>query len=287
MPSFILQSRSLLAPGVPKVPDTGHTMQIPPMLAPPPDGFQGAVFAGAAKANLKASKILISGIMAGAFIAYGAYLACTVGGACPGLVSTNPGLQKLIFGAFGLPFGLFMTVLSGTELFTGNAALVTMAVLENKVEPKELMKSLVLSWLGNLIGAVSVAKLAIFAATMPGGGATIALASTKTSEPFATAFVRGILCNWLVCMAVYIASMAKDTIGKAVAIWFPISAFVTLGLEHSVANMFIIPAGIFAGANVTWSAFFFDNLLPVTLGNMFGGMVCVALPFSLLFGSKM
>eukprot|EP00438_Fugacium_kawagutii_P002870 Skav222164 [mRNA] locus=scaffold3048:74411:75115:- [translate_table: standard] len=217
-------------------------MQIPPLLAPPPDGFQGAVFVGAAKASLKPSKLLVSGIMAGAFIGYGAYLACTVGGACPQLVQTNPGLQKLIFGAFGLPFGLFMTVLSGAELFTGNAAIVSMAVLENKAEPQQLLKSLTLSWLGNFIGAVSLAKLAIFSGTMPQGGATVALAMAKTSEPFATAFVRGILCNWLVCMAVYLASMAKDATGKAVAIWLPISAFVTLGLEHSVANMFIIPS---------------------------------------------
>ena len=104
-------------------------MQLPPLLAPPLDGFQGAVYAGAAKANLKPSKLLVSGIMAGAFIGYGAYLACTVGGACPQLVQSNPGLQKLIFGAFGLPFGLFMTLLSGrvgpfnqvaTQLLHGN-----------------------------------------------------------------------------------------------------------------------------------------------------------------------
>ncbi|CAJ1435775.1 unnamed protein product [Effrenium voratum] len=262
-------------------------MQLPPLLAPPLDGFQGAVYAGAAKANLKPSKLLVSGIMAGAFIGYGAYLACTVGGACPQLVQSNPGLQKLIFGAFGLPFGLFMTLLSGVELFTGNAAMVSMAVLENQAEPRQLLKSLVLSWLGNLIGAVGLAKLAILSGTMAHGGATVTLAVAKTSLPFETAFVRGILCNWLVCMAVYLASMAKDATGKAVAIWLPISAFVTLGLEHSVANMFIIPAGIFAGADVSWTAFLLNNLLPVTLGNTFGGMVCVALPFSLLFGSKM
>ena len=262
-------------------------MQIPPpLLAPPPDGFEGAVLAGKAKANMPSKKIFGSGCLAGAFIGYGAYLACTVGGACPGLVAGNPGLQKLVFGSFGLPFGLFMTVLSGTELFTGNAAIVTMAVLEGKADVQQLGMSLLLSWLGNLVGAVSLARLAITAGTMPGGGATVALAMTKTSLPFMTVFVRGILCNWLVCMAVYIASMAKDTVGKAIAIWFPISAFVTLGLEHSVANMFIIPAGIFAGADVSWTDFLLNNLLPVSLGNMFAGVFLVALPYSLLFGRK-
>ncbi|CAE7469142.1 fdhC, partial [Symbiodinium microadriaticum] len=261
------------------------TQMPPPLLAPPPEGFEGAVLAGKNKANLLGEKIFFSGCLAGAFIGYGAYLACTVGGNCPGLAETNPGLQKWIFGSFGLPFGLFMTVLSGTELFTGNAAIVTMAVFEGKADLQQLARSLLLSWLGNLVGAVGVARLAIMAGTMP-GGATVTLAVAKTSLPFATVFVRGILCNWLVCMAVYIASMAKDTAGKAIAIWFPISAFVTLGLEHSVANMFIIPAGIFAGAKVSWTQFLLHNLLPVSLGNMFAGMFLVALPYSILFGRK-
>lgn len=136
------------------------------------------------------------------------------------------------------------------------------------------------------MGAVAVAKLAILSETMPSGGATVHLAELKTSLPFHVAFVRGLLCNWLVCMAVYLANMAKDTTGKAVAIWLPISAFVTLGLEHSVANMFIIPAGIFAGADVSWPEFFQYNLLPVTCGNLVGGMCCVAMPFKLLFGKS-
>merc|ERR1711990_411529 len=98
------------------------------------------------------------------------------------------------------------------------------------------------------------------------------------------AFVRGILCNWLVCMAVYLASLAKDVAGKMVAIWFLISSFVALGLEHSVANMFIIPLGIFSGAAVSWKAFFVKNLLPVTLGNIVGGAVAVAAVFSFMYG---
>ncbi|CAK9106545.1 unnamed protein product [Durusdinium trenchii] len=245
---------------------------------------------GDGKANLTPEKIFCSSILGGAFIGYGAYLACTVGGACPGLLETwqesNPGVQKMIFGAFGLPFGLFMTLLSGSELFTGNAAIVSMALLQGKVQAPHLAKSLLLSWLGNLVGAMLLARLAILAGTMPGGGAAVTLAKAKTSLSFETAFVRGLLCNWLVCMAVYLASMAKDATGKAVAIWLPISAFVTLGLEHSVANMFIIPAGIFAGAPVSWSTFFLKNLLPVTLGNAVAGMFCVAFPFAVLFGRK-
>ena len=112
-------------------------------------------------------------------------------------------------------------------------------------------------------------------------------AVAKTSMAFKTAFFRGILCNWLVCMGVYMASMAKDVAGKMVAIWFPISAFVTLGLEHSVANMFIIPLGIFSGAAVSWKSFFMTNLVPVTLGNIVGGAVMVGAVFNLAYGTFM
>merc|ERR1712070_240586 len=113
----------------------------------------------------------------------------------------------------------------------------------------------------------------------------VAVAAAKTSLSFKAAFVRGVLCNWLVCMAVWMASMAKDLPGKIVAIWFPISAFVALGLEHSVANMFIVPLGMMNGAAVTWKAFLMKNLLPVTLGNIIGGAVCVAAFFSYAYGS--
>jgi len=98
------------------------------------------------------------------------------------------------------------------------------------------------------------------------------------------AFVRGILCNWLVCLAIWMATAVTTLPGKALAILFPISAFISIGLEHSVANMFIIPAGIMAGANVTWGQFFMSNLLPVTLGNTFAGAVCVAFAYYTVYG---
>merc|ERR1711934_1248316 len=118
------------------------------------------------------------------------------------------------------------------------------------------------------------------------GGASVAVAGAKTSLPFLQAFVRGILCNWLVCMAVYLASFAKDVAGKMVCIWFLISTFIALGLEHSVANMFIIPLGIFSGASVSWGAFVMKNLVPVTLGNIVGGALCVAFVFSKFYGKS-
>ena len=149
-----------------------------------------------------------------------------------------------------------------------------------------LIKSWSVSYTGNFVGSLALAALVAAGGTLVGGGASVGAAVAKTSLPFKTALVRGILCNWLVCMAVWMASMAKDLPGKIVAIWFPISAFVAMGLEHSVANMFIVPLGILSGAAVTWKAFLLKNLLPVTLGNIVGGAVCVAAGFQTVYGKK-
>jgi formate/nitrite transporter len=258
-----------------------------PLVATPQDGFDGAVAAGAKKAGMPASKIFGLGVLSGCHIGFGAFLMLSVGGACPGLAASNPGLQKILLGAFGLPFGLFMTLMTGAELFTGNTALVTMALLEGKATTSGLAKSWGVSYLGNFVGSVAFAFLVFLGGTLgPAGGASVTVAAAKTSLAFVPAFVRGILCNWLVCMAVYLASFAKDVTGKMVAIWFLISSFVALGLEHSVANMFIIPLGIFSGAAVSWKAFLLKNLLPVTLGNIVGGAIMVAFGYSLAYGKK-
>jgi len=263
------------------------SLQAPPagVLALPPAGYEGAVAAGTKKAGMAVDKIFALGMLSGAHIGFGAFLMLSVGGACPGLVASNPGLQKIVLGSFGLPFGLMMTLVTGAELFTGNTALVTTALLEGKASLGELIKSWSVSYAGNFVGSLALAAAVTAAGTLAGGGASVGVAVAKTSLSFKAAFFRGVLCNWLVCMAVWMASMAKDLPGKIVAIWFPISAFVALGLEHSVANMFIVPLGMMHGAPVTWSAFLLNNLLPVTLGNIVGGAVCVAGAFSYAYGA--
>lgn len=257
----------------------------PPSLKPPPALYEGAVAAGAAKASASFGKIFKLGIVSGAHIGFGAYLAITVGGACPGIAAQNPGLQKMILGAFGLPFGLIMTLVTGGELFTGNTALVTAAYKEKKVDLKALSKNWIASYLGNFVGSLILAYLAYRSGTLGSGPAAAAIATAKSSLPWDVAFVRGILCNWLVCMAVYMASGCSTMVGKMTAVWFPISAFVALGLDHSVANMFIIPLGILRGADITISQFLMKNLIPVTLGNILGGALCVMAPFGLTFGN--
>lgn len=251
----------------------------PPALKAPGAIFEGVITAGAAKAAMPAHKIFLLGIVSGCHIAFGSCLALMVGGAVPGIKEANPGLQRIIFGAFGLPFGLLMTVISGAELFTGNTAVVTTAALNGKASWSNLAKSWGFSYAGNFVGALFVAYLFHVSGVMHAGA--MAAATAKTSIPWVQAFVRGLLANWLVCMAVWMASGCSDLTGKAVAIWFPISAFVAMGLEHSVANMAIIPLGMMLGAPVTVKAFILGNLIPVSLGNAFAGAVLVAGAFTL------
>lgn len=259
--------------------------EILPALKTPPALYDGAVAIGATKASKSFAEIFKLGIVSGAHIGFGSYLAITVGGACPGIASSNPGLQKIIFGAFGLPFGLIMTLITGGELFTGNTALVTAAWKEGKTDGKSLLKNWVASYAGNFVGSVLLAYLAFASQTLGNAPASVAIATAKANLPFNVAFVRGILCNWLVCMAVYMASGCHTMVGKMTAVWFPISAFVALGLDHSVANMFIIPLGIMRGADVTFGQMMANNLIPVTLGNIVGGAVMCMLPFGATFGS--
>jgi formate/nitrite transporter len=178
-----------------------------------------------------------------------------------------------------------MTLVTGGELFTGNTALVTAAVIEKKAAFKDLLKNWFFSYGGNFVGSLLMAYLVFNGKTLGVGAAAVNLTNMKLSAGFQTLFIRGVLCNWLVCMAVYMASGCTSLISKMVAIWFPISAFVALGLEHSIANMFIIPLGMMLGAPVTTNEFLMKNLLPVTLGNIVGGAVCVATAFSATYGS--
>jgi len=166
--------------------------------------------------------------------------------------------------------GLLMTIVTGGELFTGNTALVTAAVMEGKSSWKDLVKSWSASFTGNFVGSILLAYLAFQSGTLGNGPAAVAIATGKCSLSWQTAFVRGLLCNWLIGMSVYMASGCASIAGKTIAVWFPVSAFVALGLDNSVANMFLIPLGMMRGAQVTIPQFLLKNLIPVTLGNIVG-----------------
>lgn len=258
--------------------------------------FEGNMKAGEGKAALPLLKCILLGIMAGAFIAFGG---ATSNAAIHNI--SNQGLAKTLAGCI-FPVGLMMIVFIGGELFTGDCLMIAGAV-DKRFSVLKMVRTLVVVWLSNLVGAVIIAALVYFSGLLDYtngalGAFTIKVAYGKcTLAPF-RAVCSGILCNILVCIAVLMAGAAKDIAGKVWAIFFPIWAFVVGGWEHCVANMFYIPAGIIASTNETYVAKaeelygitaaqiaehvniggFIANQIPVTIGNILGGMVFVALP---------
>ena len=247
------------------------------------------------KADFSKTKMFTLAIAAGAFIAVGAQVSLTV---MTGDSMMGWGFTKLI-GAMTFATGLMIVSLTGAELFTGNV-MMTFAVLEKKVSLLKLLRSWTIVYIANFLGSILVAGLIFGAGMGHNGGDAVGVtamqtAFSKINLTFGEAFFRGILCNWLVCLAIFMASTSKRVIGKIFAIFFPIMTFVASGYEHSVANMFFIPNGLLMKhfpsivaasgmtpdqlATMTWKGFFLHNLLPVTCGNIVGAFVFVVLLF--------
>lgn len=258
--------------------------EFPTEMAPPSVTYQRLVEIGTAKAELPVGKIIILGLLAGVYVGLGALLMLHIGLNCPGLATTNPGLQRLVSGVFGLPFGLLMVLICGAELFTGNTCSVAAALYEGKASASQLLKSWIVSYTANLVGSIALVALVCVAGVAPSLSVTVGVAVKKSGLGFVQALARGVLANWLVNIAIWQATAATSLPGKVVGAVIPILTFVGIGLEHSVANMFFIPMAMALGAPITISDFLLGNLLPVTLGNIIGGAVCVAGIQSLVHG---
>jgi formate/nitrite transporter len=248
------------------------------------------------KTQLSKRNMFILGILAGVFIAFaseGSNMAAFNLLARPETYGLGKAMAGAIFGT-----GLMLVVVAGGELFTGNTLMIAGA-LDKKITALAMLKNWLFVFLGNLVGSLLIAYMMNQSGLFSSGahvlgGVTIKIATYKVGLTFMQAFYLGIMCNWLVCLAVWMATGAKDIIGKLMAIFFPIWLFITSGFEHSVANMYYIPAGIIAKgttawaekalamgvtpemlANLNWGSFFTKNLLPVTLGNIVGGGIFV------------
>lgn len=248
----------------------------------PKEIADAAIKVGNTKGKLTAMRAVLLGVFAGIFIAL-AGVAATFG---------NVYVGKLA-GACIFPAGLIMVVIAGSELFTGNN-LMFVALLNKKLPFSKLLKNWSLVFLGNFLGAILVAILTVYGGTLDSiSESVISAATTKVSLSFIEALFRGILCNFLVCIAVWM-SFAADTVqGKAIAIFFPVMLFVLCGFEHSVANMYYIPAGMLeavkTGATIDGlniGTFLLNNLLPVTLGNIIGGAGMVGAGYWLIYKKK-
>lgn len=267
----------------------------------PADIVAANINAGGRKATLPVSRMILLGILSGAFIALGGATSNT---AVHGI--TDVGLSRTLAGAI-FPVGLMMVVFLGAELFTGNCLMI-MAVLQKEASWKQMLKNLVVVYFSNLVGALVIVVLLVFSGNLNYSGGllgayTIKVAVGKVGISPIQGITSGILCNVLVCIAVLLASAAKDITGKIWAIFFPIWAFVVGGFEHCVANMFYIPAGILAAKNPDYAVMAqeaygitaeqidqltvlgsLNNFLPVTVGNMIGGMLLVGVPLWIIYG---
>ncbi|MFZ5584876.1 MAG: formate transporter FocA [Thermodesulfobacteriota bacterium] len=263
----------------------------------PPEMAQKAERIGAAKAELPFAKLFTLAVLAGAFIALGAVFSTTVGA---GLGGVPWGLSRLVVGVT-FCLGLILVVAAGAELFTGNN-LIVMAWAGGRVSAAKLVRNWIVVYAGNLVGSLATAALVFMAGHHHlGGGAVgvnaLSIAQAKCALPFVPALALGVLCNALVCLAVWLCFSARSLVDKIAAIVFPITAFVAAGFEHSVANMYFIPSGLLiklgAGPDfwaavqmaptdfprLDWIDFWLGNLLPVTIGNIIGGTILVGLVY--------
>jgi len=266
----------------------------------PPEIAKRAEEVGARKCRLPFWPLLTLAILAGAFIALGAIFSTTVSAGTAGVLPF--GIIRLLSGVV-FCLGLVLVVVGGAELFTGNA-LISMAWASGTVSTREVLRNWSIVYSGNLIGAVATAIFLYLSRQYTFGGGVVGLAAleiarAKTSLEFVQAVVLGILCNALVCLAVWLCLGARSTTDKILAIVFPISAFVAAGFEHSVANMYYIPLGLLIKTDtvflttlgksaadytsLTWTNFFLANLLPVTLGNLIGGVMLVGLTYWFIY----
>lgn len=270
----------------------------------PPELAQSFVGVGVKKARLPISKMLLLGVLAGVYIGFAAHLATTV--ATGWSIGGQPvlfGLKKFFIGAV-FSVGLMLVIIPGSELFTGNN-LLTVAFCHGKLGLGSLFRNWIPVYATNLAGSVLLAWIiacgsGLLDSSVGGTAINIAYGKIAALEGHNTAFfLRAICCNFLVCIAVMMAISARDIAGKVWAIFFPIMAFVTSGFEHCVANMYFIPAGIFAKhfdkaveasgktaeqlADLNWGTMWTNNLMAVTLGNIFGGAIFVGVVYYFLY----
>jgi formate transporter len=237
--------------------------------------------------------VTILGILAGSYVAFGGLFSTTITFDTAAHLGT--GVTKMLQGmAFSL--GLMLVVIAGGELFTGNNLMVS-SVMSGRISFRTMMLRWGVVFITNFFGSMLIVLLFYYSGlwkTGDGalGAAAVKIAYTKINLPFGQALVRAIGCNWLVCLAVWMALSARQTIGKIFAIFFPVMAFVAMGFEHNVANMYFIPTGILFArhlplhfppdmdlSTLTWFNFLWKNLLPVTIGNIIGGAVFVGMSY--------
>jgi formate/nitrite transporter len=243
--------------------------------------------AAIAKSHLSWSEYAIKSFFGGFFISFGGLVDMIVLAGSPGLRASNPSLATLI-GGFTFPLGFVLVTLMNMELCTSNMFVMPFSCIQRKISIKDMVKNLVVTYIGNICGALFVAgflgwwsdvlntdTMSLYAVTQ---------AEARVNVQWSVNFLRGIGCNICVALAFFLSLGAVDYVSKIYAIWIPVWAFVIAGYQHSIANYFEIPIGMFYGTNFGVGKFIYQSVIPVTLGNLVGGIVLAALPFWWLYG---
>jgi formate/nitrite transporter len=248
----------------------------------PAETVEAIVAGGKRVLTQRRSQTALLSLLAGFYIAFGAQLSTVVTQDAAAIVGS--GISRLLGGSV-FSIGLMLVVICGAELFTGNS-LLTKSALQGDIPWAKVGENWLIVFIGNLAGSLFFAWLMYRSQLWQAGNVArhaVTIAAAKCTLPFDAALIRGILCNWLVCLAVFMAVAARDVTGKILACYIPIMTFVASGFEHSIANMYFIPTGIMLAdelhlneAGLTWERFFLGNLLPVTLGNILGGVIFVS-----------
>ena len=244
----------------------------------PAETIEAAEAAGMSKECRPLGRLMAGSALAGAYIALGGTLSLIIGFGFPEITASNPGLQRLLSGLV-FPIGLMLVVVLGAELFTGNNALLVPPLIKRRLSAWQILRNWTLVWLGNFVGALAFAYFLVY---VPGltsapcyADALSPMAVAKTGASFGVIFLKGIGANWCVCLAVWLALSGRRLGEKLLACEIPVMAFVALGYEHCVANMFFLPLAMMQGAQVDVLTLFTANLIPATLGNIAGGALFV------------
>ncbi len=264
------------------------------ILLSPQEVYHECVDSAKHKTKYTFGKLCMLTIIGGAYVGLGATTCFLVGGllrqANPSLSDEfNYGFYKLVFGAVGFPMGFTSIMICGAELYTSICAYTACGFLDGKISILQTLKLLIVSWCGNFIGCLLLVGILYLTDIYDHGHdiTLIRIATDKVSLSWGVVLMRGIMANWLVGIATWMANSAQDLTGKAVAIWLPISAFAMIGYEHCIANQYILVMAVAQGANLTFKQIVWNNLVPSTIGNWIGGAIFVGAWYSCIYGNPL
>lgn len=247
------------------------------------------IYSGITKGRLPWPDLIIKSFLAGAFLSLGALFDLLISGGMPSVRSENPSLVTLL-SSFTFPTGFVILTILNTELFTANLFVVVFTTCLRKTRLLDLARNLITAYIMNLAGALFVAGFLCWwsdtLSTDNQKNYAVSQAEARVNVQWSVNFLRGVGCNWLVGLAIFLSIAAHDQVSKIYTIWIPIWTFVALGYQHSIANFFLVPIGMFYGTNFGVGKFIYISVIPVTLGNAVGGVILDGFIIWFIYGRK-